>query len=369
MSGTIIYVGNFELPDKNAAAHRVINNAKLFRESGLNTVFLGTCRSGKYFEGILKRDSYFGFDIYEQSYPDTTSRWAKSIFNVKNIADLVRLYPDTALVILYNTQYATLLAVKRILRGTNIKTIYDCTEWNGLTEGNVLKRLSKSVDSRLIENRLASSCEGIIAVSRTMISRYGGKTETLLLPPLVDTDDKIWRQPPEQNDVFTFLYAGSPMDKDRLDVLIGAFSKLPEGSSELRILGVDRSEYSAESIPEGVVFKGMTPHSDTVREILGCGAFVFLRERTRRNTAGFPTKFVEAYTCGVPVITTDVSDIKEYTDNNIVVLPDVTEESVTNAMNDVLSGGIERRGLCLAFDYKQKTEACRRFFDRIQLSS
>jgi len=37
----IIYYGPFQLPDKNAAAHRVINNAKLLRELGYETVFLG----------------------------------------------------------------------------------------------------------------------------------------------------------------------------------------------------------------------------------------------------------------------------------------------------------------------------------------
>lgn len=26
--GTIVYIGGFEMPDKNAAAHRVLNNAK-----------------------------------------------------------------------------------------------------------------------------------------------------------------------------------------------------------------------------------------------------------------------------------------------------------------------------------------------------
>ena len=31
-NGTVIYVGNFEMPDKNAAAHRVLNNAKIFKE-------------------------------------------------------------------------------------------------------------------------------------------------------------------------------------------------------------------------------------------------------------------------------------------------------------------------------------------------
>ena len=39
--GTILYVGGFELPDKNAAAHRVLNNAKIFRELGFHVIFCG----------------------------------------------------------------------------------------------------------------------------------------------------------------------------------------------------------------------------------------------------------------------------------------------------------------------------------------
>ena len=44
---TILYIGGFELPDKNAAAHRVLSNAKLFKLLGYNTVFIGTDKSGK----------------------------------------------------------------------------------------------------------------------------------------------------------------------------------------------------------------------------------------------------------------------------------------------------------------------------------
>ena len=29
--GTVLYVGGFELPDRNPAAHRVINNSKILR--------------------------------------------------------------------------------------------------------------------------------------------------------------------------------------------------------------------------------------------------------------------------------------------------------------------------------------------------
>ena len=38
---TIIYIGNFELPNKNAAAQRVIANGKIFRDLGYKVVYIG----------------------------------------------------------------------------------------------------------------------------------------------------------------------------------------------------------------------------------------------------------------------------------------------------------------------------------------
>ena len=39
--GTILYVGNFELPDKGASANRVVNNGKLFKSLGYEVAFFG----------------------------------------------------------------------------------------------------------------------------------------------------------------------------------------------------------------------------------------------------------------------------------------------------------------------------------------
>ena len=109
--GTVICVGNFELPDKNAAANRVVNNAKLFRELGLNTVFLGACR-GEQFDGVKKREFDDGFDMFEQAYPASTVQWVRQIFDMKNLQTVVRQYPDTVAVMLYNTQLATVWAAR-----------------------------------------------------------------------------------------------------------------------------------------------------------------------------------------------------------------------------------------------------------------
>ena len=39
MKGSIIYYGGFALPDKNAAANRVVSNGKLFDSLGYKTIF------------------------------------------------------------------------------------------------------------------------------------------------------------------------------------------------------------------------------------------------------------------------------------------------------------------------------------------
>lgn len=365
--GTIIYAGNFALPDRNAAANRVVNNGKLFRALGYNTVFLGADRESPYFEGIQKREYDFGFDMYEQAYPRTTRQWAREIFNVDNISALVNAYPDTRAVLLYNTQLATLLQTKKAIAGTGVRVLYDCTEWNGRTEGAFPKRAVKRLDSIWIERRLQAHADGIICVSTKMEQHYKGKVPVLRLPPLVNTEDPIWRQTPAETPEFTFCYAGSPSDKDRIDLLIEAFAPFKE-TAGLTVIGLTQEEFSAcypHISTYGVCFTGRLTHAETVRHILGCGCFVFLRERSRRNNAGFPTKFAEASTCGGNVITTDVSDIALYADPRTAVLPDVSAGGLQNAMRDAMRDVPASRALRSTFDYRRYTDETRLWLERI----
>jgi len=71
MPKTIVYIGGFELPDKNAAAHRVINNSKAFRELGYKVVFIDASKDNNTSIDILKtKKEYFGFDTYSVPYPN-----------------------------------------------------------------------------------------------------------------------------------------------------------------------------------------------------------------------------------------------------------------------------------------------------------
>ncbi len=68
---TIIYVGGFELPDKNAAAQRVLANAKIFRDLGYNVVLVGIDKSLSQ-DTLIKNTqvSVSGFESWALPYPN-----------------------------------------------------------------------------------------------------------------------------------------------------------------------------------------------------------------------------------------------------------------------------------------------------------
>ncbi|MCC8151715.1 MAG: hypothetical protein LIO96_09760 [Lachnospiraceae bacterium] len=70
--GTIIYVGGFELPDKNAAAHRVLSNGKILTELGYRVVFLGISHVNK----EVERNEYEGFEYWAIPYPQGLLKFA-----------------------------------------------------------------------------------------------------------------------------------------------------------------------------------------------------------------------------------------------------------------------------------------------------
>ena len=361
MKGTILYVGNFELPDKNAAAHRVVNNGKIFRALGYRVVYLGTVRDER-FDGV--RVSSYDGDVFEEAYPEGFRAWLKHVFDVSNVTSVADRIGDLQTVIAYNTPYRTFTALKRAFRRKNIPVAYDCTEWNDYAEGSLPKRLYKKLDEYMIRNRLGKKCRDIIVISRMMERKYRG-CNLLRLPPLVDTSDAIWRQTPEAHPgTFEFCFSGTTSNKERLDSVVAAFSGISDPNVRLKIVGLTRDEY--ESAYPGqkelverdkrILFMGYVSHEESVRQILSSDCYVFIREKTRRNEAGFPTKFAEAYTCAVPIITTDVSDVGEYIGfgEKGQIIASASCENVAAAMNRVKEcQRTDKSKIADAFDFKK----------------
>lgn len=355
--GTIIYMGNYELPDKNAAAHRVLNNGKIFNELGYKTVYLGAVRD-EHFSGI--RQSSCNNNIYEEAYPQGMKQWVNHIFDTLNIEAVAEKYSDTCLIICYNVPLATYKSVKNVFAVKNIKVAYDCTEWNDYTEGALPKRLYKKFDEKQIRTKLNRVCDNIIVISKLMEQQYSGKN-LLRLPPLVDIEESIWHQGRvEHPDIFEFCFAGTTSHKEKIETIVSVLAKSENKKLRLRIIGTEKADYIRE-FPEHeqllknesrIIFMGRLSHEDTVKYILSCNCYIFIRESTIRNEAGFPTKFSESFTCGVPIISTDVSDISEFADDRVLLIGNTSEQAVSDAMNLAFLKFKGNYSLSNSFDYR-----------------
>ena len=373
-NGTILYVGNYELPDKNAAAHRVIANGKIFRELGYRVAYLGVVRDTEHFDGIRRAD--YMPDVYEEAYPASGKEWLRHVFDVSNILETVSKYGDVRMVILYNVPYATLKRVKHALRNTEIKVCYDCTEWNNWAEGSLPKRLYKKIDARQIENRVGRKADGMIVISSMMMKKYGGQAVSVKLPPLVDTDDPIWHQEKKQHEGFEFCFAGTIGNKESLEKIISAFGRLELSDTVLRIIGLNKEKFlgshpeyreQIDRLGDRIVFMGMLPHTEAVRNVLSCDTYIFVRESIVRNEAGFPTKFVEAFTSGVPIITTNVSDVKEYMNlcGGGILLQSCGEDEILDAMRRSAENRGSGSGLRDTFDYRSFIQITKAWIEKV----
>lgn len=338
MRDTIVYYGGFSLPDKNASANRVVANRKLFNSLGYNTVFLGA-NYEKHFEGIEQISE----NMFEEAHPTSSKEWLKSIFSIDNLKKVVSKHKDVNMIILYNVPFITLCIAKKYFSKKGIVVSYDCTEWTKYTEGSFLKKIFKYVDEFFVSHFAHKVADKMIVISNMMERAYKSNGEILKLPPLVDINDEIWHQKAEKEKCFTFCFAGFPGgNKELLDKVVEAFKGLEMSKAHLKIVGITESDFSvmypATDSADNISFLGKQTHKDTVKHILGCDCYIFIRPSDKRNNAGFPTKFVESFTCGVPIITTDVSDIKEYinTSSNSVLLENCEIQNIQEAMKAVL---------------------------------
>ncbi|WP_066055692.1 glycosyltransferase [Robertmurraya korlensis] len=324
--GTIVYIGGFELPDKNAAAHRVLNNGKLLRELGYNVVFIGIDKTLKYnVNQTLEKKKVQGFEYWSLPYPSSNVHWMDYLTNTTFFKKIIRSYSDIKTIICYNYQSIPFLKIKNYCKLQNINIIADCTEWYSTSGTNIVFKIIKGLDSFLRMRVIQKKVDGIIVISRYLEDYYRNNKNVLYLPPLVDLLEVKWDTSKFSNDSSRplIVYAGSPgRNKDKLNLVIEAMSKLRiENQYSFYIVGLTKEQYLndypshgeiIEQLDDSIKFLGRLPHTESLKWVKTADYTMFIREDNRMTRAGFPTKFVESISCGTPVITSDNSDLKEY---------------------------------------------------------
>lgn len=362
---TILYVGGFALPDENAAAQRVVANAKLFSEIGYNVAFINYAKSSD----APQKKRYFDFECFE--CPEAEWRVASRL-DVDRIEEILEMRPDITTVVAYNYPAVALARLIRLCRRRKVTCIGDVTEWYRARDVAFPNTLLKYIDTTIRMRFLHPRMDGLIVISEYLKNYYGARVPTILLPPLVDILDEKWLPlPPVSHKDFRLVYAGKPSKtKERLDLIAKAVVSLPEAVDiRLDIVGVTADEfkqiYGYAIDDKRVVFHGRISHNKAIEYVKQANYSVIIRDDNRVTRAGFPTKFAESVSCGTPVICNDNSDLKEWIDKfacGIVTSRNRLAKDIESASNRV-SDSFNRN----VFDFRNYLDSADAFVELLKM--
>lgn len=323
------------MPDRNAAAQRVLSVAKALRESGYEVAFYGITKTDN------ERGSVDGFDYEAIPYPSSLGAWLKYAIGADVLHYIEIQRPDY--IFTYNYPAIAQEKIIRYAHKNGILVVGDITEWYQSD------RLVKKMDTFLRMRYSNRHLHGIIPISRYLADYYK-KEKILCLPPMVDKAESKWgttdsREPQGDQSNVKLIYVGSPSaGKDRLDYIIDGISSIGKKIFSLDIVGIDQSRYKevyGVDIPNDckISFHGRLPHKEAISLLRQSDFQIFFRENSRVNNAGFPTKFVESISAGVPVITNRTSNISDYISDgkNSFLIDSPTALSIHNVLDRVAS--------------------------------
>ena len=334
----VFYIGAFRFPNEDAASKRVLSIGQVLNDIGHNVTFL----SGE--QGDCSEKKYKGFSYFSQNELDhkAVSLYAKLCFffnSGKNtIKWLVKHNEEVDKIIIYNSNYIFFRRVSNFCKKYNKELIVDCTEWY---DGSHLPGGRFGIIS--IDNFIKmyfgfSRVKKMIVISSYLEFFFKSKgVHTVRIPPLNAFVHKNITFK-DESSVIRLIYAGSPGQKDDLISILQALNcDIFDNRFRITIFGVDSSFVPREYLKDNVFFKGRVSHDEVINEYEHSDFSFLIRPNLRYANAGFSTKFVESNFYGIPVITTETSDLKDYIINGLngFIMP--CDNVVENIKNVLLS--------------------------------
>ncbi len=349
----IIYVGGFRFPNGDAAAARVLNNGKIFRELGYNVIFVSW--GGKPQDNDKKKDGNYYYEDFRyintneldgkvnffQRFKNFLFRGKESFQFISNSLNIKDIYA----VVVYNPTIYFSRKMKRFCKENKIYLISDITEWYAPNElpGKWaappfwLNEINMRITQKSIKNKILIS---------SFLNYYYKSSHNIILPPLVDSNEKKWNEKEQVLPPFDgvrLIYAGNPAKKDLLEIMFQTILNCINDGLKIQfvIVGISKdyiSHYSNYqeiiSLPNNFIICGKIPQEKVPSYYHSADYSIIIRKPNRKNSAGFPTKLVESMMAGCPVISNNTSDICDYVIDgaNGILLDDWSMEELQNTL-------------------------------------
>jgi glycosyltransferase involved in cell wall biosynthesis len=220
-----------------------------------------------------------------------------------------------------------IFAVKLIAycRLHNIKLILDTTEWyesSHLIGGKLgLASIENFIRMYFVYPRFSR----VIAISEFLQHYFLKFTQQVVkVPPLLTTLPLQNNVIKKDKECIRLIYAGSPGKKDDILTIISLLPLLNEmldvpvclrvigTKAELLIEQLESLEINYTEVSEFLEIYDRMSMAEVEKHYRVADFSIIFRENKRYAIAGFPTKFVESISFGVPVIANKVGDIQKY---------------------------------------------------------
>lgn len=323
----VLFTGSFRFPDGDAAATRVRSVSRLFQDKGCTVVFAGWEKP----KGELEHYTFESCDCYPQSEfrTDLQSlplRFWGFLRRGERTLDWIESQPRFDIIVAYNPPALFALRLLWRCRQRRVAVSLDSTEWyeaDHLPGG----RFGPAAIENWVRMRIAYRLfRHVICISRYLEEYFHGRNVVRLPPmtePSVSTCNGMSGGRPRIQDRLAFVYAGDAGKKDRLTDFIRVLPIIEREagvSTTLEIAGLSKSELFGSLQRDGLDPSGyerfVRCHGRVSRgeaiELYGKSHFsVIFRENRRYAWAGFPTKAMESWACGCPIICNRVGDLGE----------------------------------------------------------
>lgn len=348
------YIGAFRFPYFDAAAARVLNIGKSLRQCGHDVEFIAM--GGNQEECHRQKDGnyvYQGFPYIITNELDCRSGLLKKIRmklcrGNRTIKELCSKELSGSLVIVYNPSNMFLGKLIKLSKVRNFKLAVDLTEWYDRNELPITDWYSythcMSRTMQLVKNKIVIS---------SYLDNYYTNSNNIVIPATCDSNDAKWQKDTNSinsYDGITLIYAGNPVKKDLVHTAINAVNHLSKEGYAIRflILGITKENYikrysnklDCQNLSDNIVFVGKVSQNDVPAYYKHADYMILLRRDNRKSNAGFPTKFAEAMTAGVPVIANATSDIGRYIENDVngYMLKNESIDCVENTLRTICKG-------------------------------
>lgn len=348
----VIITGN-SYPNGDAGAVRQHAMAKLLLEMGHEVLVLGY---GKNTNG--KIEQYDG--VRYISFRGKSSCFIIRAMNRVLFGDRVLNYikkevSDISCLLIVDLLPDAFRKIKKFAVHNGISLIHDSVEWYSPEEYPDGER-NRAYKNKEYTNTVAIDGNwNVIAISKYLERHFQTRCKHVVrIPVIMDIHSLVPRLNENNCGKILFLYAGGPGRKDLLNEIIMGFSLLDEiffSHIELHIVGISNAqlidmcgvdESAIKRLNSCLFVHGRVTREEAIEWVKKADYTLLLRDETLRYAkAGFPTKIVESFACGTPVISNLSSDLEDYIFDGVngFIVPGHTAETIANTIKRVVHVG------------------------------